>query len=484
MPAPLHHTKFLRILQSFSPAELKDFAAWLQSPWCNTNKNLLRLLDRLQKHHPDFEAANLDKESLFRQVLPKGKYSDRRMNNLLSEAYLAAERFLVFQRFSQEEGLQQELLAQVLEHRSFDDWFFKNTYREIERVEEKAVKSWEDQVELFRLYRLIYHHPSQAPRMARGKDTISRMGAQLDLAYLLEKAGIINEMISRNRLFQNEHHAVEEERKRWQAASAGIHHPAVELYRLRFAYTEDNLLDQYRALRIQLIGSIGLLDEKEQKLHLLSLLNDTMRLVKSGQLDITDSLPLYQLGLKTGILLHEGKLSRNTYTTIVTASNTKRDFSFTHDFIERYSGKLEASMQADCASWARAHTAYWQGQLEACLDLLRSHPFRTPYFQLISRVLSTQAYFDLYLQDEAYRAYLFDFFDAFERRLNRDKVWSKSGKTAFIRFVQQCRTLAKYYGDADFKPDKVRALLQEEGNIQALNWLRQRQGLVLRLRAS
>jgi hypothetical protein len=479
----LSSAKLIRLLKSFEEGELKAFRLWLQSPWCNSNKNLIRLLDRLKPHHPHFSEAGLSKEKLFRQVLPTGKYSARRMNNLLSEAYLAAEQFLVFQRFAREESLHQELLAKEFQRRSLNDWFFKSAHREIERLEQIQVKAWEDQVELFRQYRRLYHHPSQKPRMEAGSRIIDRMGEQLDLLYLLEKASIINEMMARNRLLRNEHHAVDEELKRWEAASAGIHHPAIELYRLRFAYTKENQSAQYQALRTKLLDSMSQLDAKEQKLHLLSLLNDTMQLIKSGQLDITASLPLYQLGLQTGILLHEGKLSRNTYTAIVVASNTKGDFGFTQDFIERYAALLDETIREDGSCWASAHLAYWQGQLDICLDRLRQRDFRAPYFQLISRVLSVQAYFDLYLQDDSYQAYLFNFLDTFEKWLSREKIWSKANQAAFLRFVQKCRALAKCFGDADFNPQKVGALLEGEHNIQALNWLQQRQEMVLRLRA-
>lgn len=208
----LSSTKFLRLLRTFNEAELKAFDAWLRSPWCNSNKNLPRLLGKLKRHHPNFEQAKLDKEKLFRQVLPEGKFSDRRMNNLLSEAYLAAEQFIAFQRLAGNPGLQKTLLAEEFQGRYLDDWFFRDAYREIERLEAMEVKDWESQLGLlYRLYRLIYHHHSQEPRMQPGASPIAKMGAQADLLYLLEKAAIINEMIARNRLIQGENHEVQAE---------------------------------------------------------------------------------------------------------------------------------------------------------------------------------------------------------------------------------------------------------------------------------
>ena len=91
-------SKFVKIIKTLSEDELKSFELWLKSPWCNSNKNLIRLLEKLRKYYPAFEGKNLSKEKLFQQVLPHGKYSDRRMNNLLSEGYLAAEQSNRFER--------------------------------------------------------------------------------------------------------------------------------------------------------------------------------------------------------------------------------------------------------------------------------------------------------------------------------------------------------------------------------------------------
>lgn len=120
--------------------------------------------------------------------------------------------------------------------------------------------------------------------------------------------------------------------------------------------------------------------------------------------------------------------------------------------------------------------------LEDCLDILQKHPFKSPYFQLFSRVLHTQAYFDLCLQDNSYLTYLLHYFDNFEKWLNREKVWSASSRKAFLRFVQKCRTLARYYVDVDFDAQKVERLLEGESNIQALNWLERKKRQVLQLK--
>ena len=97
-------------------------------------------------------------------------------------------------------------------------------------------------------------------------------------------------------------------------------------------------------------------------------------------------------------------------------------------------------------------------------------------------MLATQVYFDLFLQDASYQEYLWQYFDTFEKWLNRDNTRSAPGKFAFLRFVQCCRTLARYYTDLSPKPARLENLLEREGNIQAMNWLKQKKEEVLKLK--
>ncbi|MEM1319166.1 MAG: hypothetical protein AAGG75_02855 [Bacteroidota bacterium] len=475
--------KFVKIIKTWQPEELKAFESWLRSPWCNSNKNLVRLFECLRKYYPEFDDKRLTKEKLFHKILPDGKFSDRRINNLFSEGFLAAQRFLIFQNLLNNQNLQDHLLTRELQNRYLEDWFFKATQKTIDRLEAKAPKDWEDHLELYQMHHQVYHHPNQNLRLQPGSSTIVNMGEQIDLVYLLGKASIINEKVFRSRILKDERHDIEAELKKWYAVSDGVQHPAIDLYRLRFAYTDEKRLEQYQVLRAAFKDRFIHLNPKEQKVHLLSLINDTMLLVKQGQLDVVDCLDLYQMGLENGMLMNKGKLSRNTYTLIVSASNTKASFEFTHRFIEQYTQHLDESIQTDCAQWAWAHTSYWQKDLDTSLGILQGYHFKTPYLQLIGRVLHTQIYFDLFLKDPSYQFYLFNYLDTFEKRLNRDKLWSKMNKVSFLRFVQKCRTLAKFYLDIGSDTTRGSKLLDLNENVQASNWLQQKKETVLQLKA-
>ena len=206
-------SKFIKIIRTFNVEELKDFEMWLNSPWANSNKALVPLLQKLKPYYPDFNKGKLTKEKLFKKILPNRKYSLSRINNLLSDGFHAAKEFIIFQNLKNDENLKQDLLTKELQERYLEDWFFKTIDTEIERLETKELKEWEDHIDLLKLHRRVYHHPNAATRGIPGSQTISKIGQETELVYLLEQAATINEKIFRNRILKNENHDVEKEKE-------------------------------------------------------------------------------------------------------------------------------------------------------------------------------------------------------------------------------------------------------------------------------
>lgn len=466
--------KFFTLLKSFSPEELKRFAIWLRSPWCNTNKNLTVLFEKTKKHYPHYTHQSLSKEKLFRKIFPDRKYNEQLIKNLLSKAYSAAEKFVAFQKFNQDQGLQKDIITKELQSRHFEDWFFKKINQGITQLENKEIKDWEDHLNLYRFHRRIYHHPNATPRMQSGSSSIVKMGEQIDLVYLLEKAAIINEKITRTRVLPNENHDTSQELSVWLLATEKINHPSINFYKLRFEYTTDNFFDKYSELRKAFMEQFETLNEKEKKIHLISLINDSTVLIRSKEMDIVALLPLYKLGLEHGFLLHNDILAYRTFATILTISNTNAEFDYSTWFIDCFLQKLDQSVQSDANQWALAHSAYYQKKFNKCLDLLLNHHFRVHHFKLISKVLTTQVYFDLLLSDSSYTNYFFNYTDSFEKWLQREQSRSKFNKISFLRFIQKCRTLAKYHNDVNFSSEQVKGLIEREQNIQAPQWLMKR----------
>ena len=90
--------------------ELDNLKKFMQSPYFNTNKDLIKLFDELIKTFPDFSA---DKEVVFNKIYPKIKYNDETFRLQCSALNELIEMFLLQEHLKKNEFLKQQLLAEA-----------------------------------------------------------------------------------------------------------------------------------------------------------------------------------------------------------------------------------------------------------------------------------------------------------------------------------------------------------------------------------
>lgn len=470
----MYSTKFTRILKELSPDDIKSFEKWLVSPWCNSNKSLVRLLQKLKKYAPNFDQPNLTKERLYRQVFPKKIYNDSYMDNLMSEANDQIEKFLSFQSFNANENSRKKHLNSALQDRHLEKQFFKSSSEEIERLENKSIKTWEDYISLLKAYRQVYHHPNQNPRMQPDNATILKINKNLEFSYLLEKAAVLNEQISRNRILKGKQMPVQKDIKRWKSAAKNIDHIAVNFYRRRFEFSNKNRLIQFHLLKKDFLENFENLNEKDRKVHLFALLNDATILRAKKLVDLSEIMPLYKIGLTAQILIEKGVLNRIHYVAIISGSNFIQDFEFTDFFIEKYTSYLPKEVRQDGRQYGMAHLANRRKKLKICKKILDSHKFTTHYFQLAKRILELQNHFDLFLGDISSIDCLESYCSAFEKWLEREKIRSKGNKEPFFNFIRKTRELIKLNIAPELDEQKAAKFLSGKINVQPINWLFQK----------
>ncbi|MFK7935149.1 MAG: hypothetical protein AB8G22_16675 [Saprospiraceae bacterium] len=294
----------------------------------------------------------------------------------------------------------------------------------------------------------------------------------MDILYALERAAIINEKIARKRILKNEEHDITDELAKWKVLTKGLEHPALELYRMRFAYTEEDQLEQYFALRDLFFEVFEGLNEKEQKIHFFGLLNNSTSLIRANKLKIKDTFVLYKNGLEKRILITDDKLNISTYVIALSISNYCKRFDFSAKLCSDYIKYLHPDLQNDAMHWASAHTQYWSKNLYESLNILIQYNFTNDYISLRVKMLMTQLYFDLHLVDNSYEEYLHSYFNSFEKWLSRNKLLSTNAKKSYLRFVQICRKLTKLNTEIPFDEERVKCILADELNIQAIEWIK------------
>ncbi len=132
-------SKFIDLVRSFSKEELKQFRDFVNSPFHNTNKNVIKLYDIIRKFHPDFTSPAIEKEKLFNKIYPAKKYNDTVIRILLSDLIKLGEDFLVLKRTMVSSFGDKLTLLEELKERGLDSLYltnYKDTIKNLETMED------------------------------------------------------------------------------------------------------------------------------------------------------------------------------------------------------------------------------------------------------------------------------------------------------------------------------------------------------------
>lgn len=121
----MQKTKLVNIIRTFTDEELKRFIVFVNSPFFNTDKNLVNLSKVLKKYHPEFSSGSLYKKKMFKKIFPGKIYNDNVMRNLSSGLLRLTEEFLLYKNIRNESLTSEFHLLKELYERNLHKHFFK-----------------------------------------------------------------------------------------------------------------------------------------------------------------------------------------------------------------------------------------------------------------------------------------------------------------------------------------------------------------------
>ena len=77
--------QLIELLKTFSAKEIMWFGKFLNSPYFNNRKMLIKLFLVLKRYYQEFEGRKFTKEDIYSSVYGKIKYNDSTFRNLMSD---------------------------------------------------------------------------------------------------------------------------------------------------------------------------------------------------------------------------------------------------------------------------------------------------------------------------------------------------------------------------------------------------------------
>lgn len=147
----MENFKIIQVLSSFNRKEVRLFGEFTASPYFNKNKSVQRLFNTFEKYYPDFNNRNFTLEKIYEKVFPDEKYDYHKLNNVMSDLYKLAEKFLAYRHIESTEF--------YIERNIFEELRAKGLYKIYEQkhssyMKELLDRKHKDEDYFFNLYEM------------------------------------------------------------------------------------------------------------------------------------------------------------------------------------------------------------------------------------------------------------------------------------------------------------------------------------------
>jgi len=123
------NTKLIKLLKTFSKADIIRFKDFVSSPYYNKNIKVIKLSEIVSENHPDFNSKNFTEELIFKEIFGKEVYNYFKIKNIVSDLYQLALEYLKVTATERNETSNDIHLLNELHERKLD-----NIYKQKEKL--------------------------------------------------------------------------------------------------------------------------------------------------------------------------------------------------------------------------------------------------------------------------------------------------------------------------------------------------------------
>ena len=113
----------IEYFNDLSKKEILKFKAFVNSPYLNPNKQVVKLFSYLRSKYPNIKESHLDKLAVFKGLFPDKSYNDETIRKLISDFNKVFESFLIQTEFKTDIQQSNILLLRSLRKRGIKKRF-------------------------------------------------------------------------------------------------------------------------------------------------------------------------------------------------------------------------------------------------------------------------------------------------------------------------------------------------------------------------
>lgn len=467
----------MQLLQSLTEEEFKRLQLFIQSPFHNSNKRLLKVYRLLKPHFPDFQSKQLKEERLFTQLFPGDGFDDYKLRRLFSQFTKLVEQYLTQLELARQDIIASKLYVKALSRRDTYAQFVKEVKGLKEILMSQAYRDEENYFECIQLDYLYFNHPL-TEKYTLKDNSLDHMYQALDYFYVLAKYKYGIGLKNRDRILRKKSAtSLQPLLKEIASQTTLSDNPLLSLYQLVWALFESPNDPSFYALKKAFFPEIALLRRDDQRNIFLSGLNYTNRQINKGVHPFyKESLEWYKLGLAHDLIIENGNMTGVAFNNICLLGCIVQDFEWTRQFIEHYQTYLDPSIKEDAMTANMGVLYFHQGDFKNTISILYNHHFSKVY-QLRTRLIIARAAFEQLLLKQDVYDFLMSQIEAFEKFISRDQLYATQRIDGQLNTIDLIKTCARKMRQGTSKKDLANWMRQEmnqEKKFTANNWLQEK----------
>lgn len=459
----MEKTLLFEAFSTLSPAELREFALFVRSPFFNQQQGCVALFDYLRACREKYEAPTTS--AAYESLWPGTPYDDQRLRLANSALLAVLERYLIHhEQLSGSGGGAKADLAAAYRRRSLAK-HFRITLREARRaIEKQPHRHAGYYADTFAIEWQQYQFDTAARRT--GMLNLQETSDALDIGFAAEKLRLACLALA--------HEAMYKAGYRLQLVEAALaladarpDVPVLTLYAHCYRFLADAAaFGQFERFGTLLTAHAALFPPDELRtLHLLAI-NFGIRQINRGQMPwLRATLDLYKSAFGRNLLLENGRLSRFAFNNAAGIALRLGELDWAEDFIQGNKNLLERQWREATASLNLARIAYARRDYRTALLHLQRADYKDLLNNLIAKTLQLKIYYETG-ERELLESHL-----ASMQIFIRRHTGIGYHRTNYLRLLRYTRSLLRLDDNKSNELTALRGQLETEGDLMERDWL-------------
>lgn len=391
----MENTRLLKLLRTFSDAELRALKKFARSPYFNQRREVVDLLDFLEKPLKTKRPAP-EKEQAFAAVFGKEQFDDHRIRMAMSFLFQLANQFLAVQDFMDDMPQLRLRQATLLRQRKLPDHAAQARVDTASALLGQPLRNADFQQQHYQF--LLEKYRAEVETNPTGPLPLQELSHQLDRSFLSRKLWQSCFMLSHQTVYNTKYDfgLLDAALDHLETAPA-LQDPSVAVY--YFCYraltnpAETAYFQQFKRLLLQ--HSKLFPPDEMRDLYLLAI-NFCIRQYNAGNPGyLPEQFDFYRDGLAKQYFLSDGALSRYTYLNAATIGLVLHELDWVEQFIHEYRGYVKEPYRESLFSFNLARLEYQRRRLEEALKLLQKAEYKDLLLHLAAKTLQLKIFYEL-----------------------------------------------------------------------------------------